>query len=103
MSSCFSNQPTSFLRAAFETGDPSLAFTTDGPFLVAWSPPSDKGKPDVLVLFKDLSDVTTYPEAEDEFERWERQIEQRPWAPTGSSIASASGPGNGSTWSALRS
>lgn len=53
--------------------------TTDsGPFLFAWSPSTDKGKQDALVLVSDLSDVTTYEHAHEILLEWSRDIEQDP-------------------------
>jgi hypothetical protein len=49
-----------------------------GPFLLAWSPAGDKGKPDALVLKMDLSDVTTPEEAARVFARWAVEIEGDP-------------------------
>lgn len=49
-----------------------------GPYLLAWSPSSDKGKPDVLVLQVDLSDVTTDEQVIDIMRDWRRDIEQNP-------------------------
>jgi hypothetical protein len=49
-----------------------------GPFLLAWSPAAQKGKRDALVLAADLSDVTTYRQAQELLLRWSREIEQDP-------------------------
>jgi hypothetical protein len=49
-----------------------------GPFLLAWSPSTDKGKKDVLVLVSNLSGVTTYRQAQELLARWSRAIEQNP-------------------------
>ena len=49
-----------------------------GPFLLAWSPSTNKGKPDALVLVADLSDVTTYPQAQEFLLAWSHDIEQDP-------------------------
>lgn len=53
-----------------------------GPYLLAWSPSADKGKPDALVLVSDLSDITTYEQAQERFLAWSRDIESDPalWA-----------------------
>ncbi len=53
--------------------------TTDsGPLLLAWSPSTDKGKRDALVLVSDLSDITTYEQADGLFRKWSRDIEGDP-------------------------
>jgi hypothetical protein len=49
-----------------------------GPFLLAWSPSTDKGKKDALVLVSDLSDVTTYAQAESILLAWSNDIESDP-------------------------
>lgn len=51
---------------------------TAGPLLLAWSPPTDKGRRDALVLVSDLSDVTTYDQAWELFLAWSRDIERDP-------------------------
>ncbi|HEX4409955.1 MAG TPA: hypothetical protein VH206_14380 [Xanthobacteraceae bacterium] len=45
-----------------------------GPFLLAWSPSTQKGKPDSLVLVANLSNVTTSDEAKYRFIRWKKNI-----------------------------
>jgi hypothetical protein len=54
------------------------ALSSAGPFLLAWSPSTDKGKQDVLVLVSDLSDITTYEQAHEIFLAWFRDIESDP-------------------------
>ena len=49
-----------------------------GPFLLAWSPSTDKGKPGALVLVADLSDVTTYLQAQEFLLAWSHDIERDP-------------------------
>lgn len=49
-----------------------------GPFLLAWSPPSDKGQADAVVLMVDLSGVTTAGQALELFQRWRTDIEGSP-------------------------
>lgn len=49
-----------------------------GPYLLAWSPSSSKGKHDALVLVADLSNVTSYPQAEEYFRKWSDDIESDP-------------------------
>jgi hypothetical protein len=49
-----------------------------GPFLLAWSPSEEKGKPDALVLVSDLSDVTTAEQAREIFRRWSIDIQLNP-------------------------
>lgn len=59
-----------------------------GPFLLAWSPASQKGEPDALVLVADLSSAFAYWHFEDYFRRWREDIEQSPelwergWSPS---------------------
>jgi hypothetical protein len=50
----------------------------NGPFLLAWSPSTDKGKQDTLILVADLSDVTTYAQAHQILLKWSRDIEEDP-------------------------
>ena len=52
--------------------------TGTGPFLLAWSPSTDKGKQGVPVLVSDLSDVTTYEQAHEMFLDRSRKIELDP-------------------------
>jgi hypothetical protein len=52
--------------------------TGSGPFLLAWSPATDKGKEGALVLVSDLSDITTYEQARERLEAWSREIERDP-------------------------
>lgn len=52
--------------------------TNSGPFLLAWSPSTDKGKPDALVLVSDLSGITTYAQADGIFRNWSGDIESDP-------------------------
>jgi hypothetical protein len=47
-----------------------------GPYLLAWSPTNEKGKKDALVLVSDLSDVTTYQQAQAVFRQWINDIQQ---------------------------
>ena len=49
-----------------------------GPFLLAWSPAEEKGKPDALVLVSDLSDVTTAEQAREIFRQWSIDIQNNP-------------------------
>jgi hypothetical protein len=56
----------------------SADFGGDGPYLLAWSPASTKGKRDALVLVFDLSDVTTVAEATRRFGDWAVEIENDP-------------------------
>lgn len=54
------------------------ALKEEGPYLLAWSPARDKGKPGVPVLMADLSNVTTPKGARDVFNKWADDIEQNP-------------------------
>ena len=67
-----------FGHAAFEGGTGAGALNGRGPFLLAWSPGSDKGKPDVLVLVSDLSDVVSPEQANLEMRYWKREIVDQP-------------------------
>lgn len=49
-----------------------------GPFLLAWSPASAKGRSDTVVLWVDLSDVDDSAQALDIFQNWVNNIEQAP-------------------------
>jgi hypothetical protein len=49
-----------------------------GPFLLAWSPATAKGRTDVPVLVMDLSEVETYARAQTVFIAWARDIETEP-------------------------
>ncbi len=66
------------LQAIRDAGDERVGRDRRGPFLLAWSPSSDKGKPDALMLVADLTDVTTYPQAEAFFVLWRDDIEANP-------------------------
>lgn len=54
-----------------------------GPFLLAWSPAANKGKPGAPVLVSDLSDITTYEQAHERLLAWSRDIESDPAVWTG--------------------
>jgi hypothetical protein len=53
-----------------------------GPFLVAWAPPTARGRPNVPILRYDLSDFATASEFGDSFTLWKNEIEDDPslWA-----------------------
>lgn len=50
----------------------------NGPYLLAWSPSTQKGETDALVLVADLSTVTTPSQALSVFNGWRRDIEGDP-------------------------
>jgi hypothetical protein len=50
----------------------------NGPFLLAWSPASTKGKKDALVLVADLSNLEADEEFLARFRRWRDDIETKP-------------------------
>ena len=50
----------------------------NGPFLLAWSPASTKGKKDALVLVADLSNLETDQEFLARFQSWRDDIESNP-------------------------
>jgi hypothetical protein len=54
-----------------------------GPFLLAWSPATQKGQRDALVLVANLSNVTTSAEAQDRLRSWKLDILDNPdiWKP----------------------
>ncbi len=52
--------------------------TGRGPFLLAWSPAQDKGKPAAAVLVADMSDVSTAGGAAEILARWAGDIEKKP-------------------------
>jgi hypothetical protein len=54
------------------------ALTGDGPYLLAWAPSSEKGKPDALVLVADLSNAMNSEQFTDYFRDWRTSIEQNP-------------------------
>ena len=54
------------------------SFDGAGPYLIAWSPSTDVGQPDVPVLIWDLSDVTTIEEATRQFVDWADEIVENP-------------------------
>jgi len=49
-----------------------------GPFLLAWSPSGQKGRPDALVLVSNLSNVTTFEQARQVFLRCSHDIVENP-------------------------
>jgi hypothetical protein len=53
-----------------------------GPFLVAWAPPTARGRPNVPILRYDLSDFAAPSEFVDGFSLWKNEIEDDPtlWA-----------------------
>ena len=66
------------LQAISDAGEARLGRDRRGPFLLAWSPTDDKGKQEALMLVADLSDVTTYSQAEAFFVLWRTDIEAKP-------------------------
>lgn len=70
------------LAAALRTLDAArrsgAALDGVGPFLLAWSPPTKMGMPKAPVLVMDLSNVTSYSEAQRLFLDWRRQIVEKP-------------------------
>jgi hypothetical protein len=63
------------LRDAELTGE---NVTASGPFLLAWSPATDKGREGALFLVSDLSNITTYEQARERLGAWSRDIERDP-------------------------
>ncbi|WP_321341566.1 hypothetical protein [uncultured Cohaesibacter sp.] len=49
-----------------------------GPFLIAWSPGSEKGKKSAIVLVADLSNTTTEAQANNDFDGWISDIQDKP-------------------------
>jgi hypothetical protein len=49
-----------------------------GPYLLAWSPSSQKGKKGSIVLIADLSNATTAEQYLNYFQKWRNDIEQNP-------------------------
>lgn len=66
------------LQALRDAGEARIGRDRRGPFLLAWAPAIDKGKPDALMLIADLSDVTTASQAEAVFVYWRNDIEANP-------------------------
>ena len=66
------------LRAIRDAGEARIDRDRRGPFLLAWSPAIHKGDPEALMLVADLSDVTTYTQAEAFFVLWRTDIEAKP-------------------------
>jgi hypothetical protein len=66
------------LQAIGDAGEERIGRDRRGPFLLAWSPAAGKGDPDALMLVADLSDVTTYAQAEAFFVLWRTDIEANP-------------------------
>ena len=62
---------TTALKDAGKTG---ADLNDQGPFLLAWSPSSQKGKDDALVLVANLSNVTTSEQAKLRLQRWKTDI-----------------------------
>jgi hypothetical protein len=50
----------------------------NGPYLLAWSPSSQKGKNGSIVLVADLSNATTAEQYLSYFQKWRNDIEQNP-------------------------
>lgn len=63
------------IRDAVASG---VAIDGDGPFLIAWAPPTQMGKPGAVVLKADLSAVVDYKTASDIMHRWVVEIENKP-------------------------
>jgi tetratricopeptide (TPR) repeat protein len=62
------------IEAINDAGQAGVGVTGRGPFLLAWSPSTEKGKRDALVLVADLSSVTTNDEAKLRLLRWRTDI-----------------------------
>lgn len=63
------------IRDAEATGE---ALNGEGPFLIAWSPPSAKGNAKAVVLLADLSDIAEYKVASEVMYKWVQDIEKNP-------------------------
>ena len=55
-----------------------MAFDGEGPYLIAWSPATDRGKSDVAVLVADLSGATTSEQFREYFRHWRNDVESKP-------------------------
>lgn len=60
------------------SADQNVDLSRAGPYLIAWSPATQKGEPDVPVLIADLSDITNVIQATSIFRDWAEQIEGDP-------------------------
>ena len=49
-----------------------------GPFLIAWSPSTQKGRPDAIVLVLDMTNVAIPQDAEHAFSIWKSEIQTKP-------------------------
>lgn len=61
--------------AARAEGVDPTSLLRGGPYLIAWAPSTARGREDTVVLIADMSDVTTYEQAESVFREWARDIE----------------------------
>lgn len=55
-----------------------LSLRGRGPFLIAWSPGKNKGRPDGSVLISDLSNSTLAAHAQEDMQDWQRDVEDNP-------------------------
>jgi hypothetical protein len=69
--------PTGF-SAIRQANTRGLDLANRGPFLLAWAPASEKGRPGARVVRADLSRVRTAREARQVFEAWRDDIETNP-------------------------
>lgn len=65
-------------RAIKEAQAAGAKLAGEGPYLIAWSPASEKGKPDTVVLYEDLSNVLLREHADTAILHWSREIEGDP-------------------------
>jgi hypothetical protein len=63
---------------AAERTDDFDGFDDRGPYLLAWSPGSDKGQRDVLVLVADLTNSSTQEQIDADMRAWRTDIQQNP-------------------------
>jgi hypothetical protein len=56
----------------------NISLSGRGPYLLAWSPATQKGQKDAIVLILDLSSAFTPAHFEDAFREWRSRIEENP-------------------------
>ncbi|CDX57442.1 Beta-Ig-H3/fasciclin (modular protein) [Mesorhizobium plurifarium] len=66
------------LKAIKDAAASGVEVNGDGPFLIAWAPPTEIGKPGAVVLKADLTGVENYKVASDIMHRWVVEIENKP-------------------------
>lgn len=71
-------QASQAIRDARATEDKDVNLNGRGPFLFAWSPATEKGRKNTIVLYRNLSGATHPEHIKDMLRQWKEDIERNP-------------------------